>query len=336
MNKTRTIPYVMAATAAAVVTAPLLWQARSAKSAAPAQAPQQLSLPQQEMMPATRPAPMDPDKVLATAGDVKVTGADFEAVISQVPPQYTARLNDPTVRKGLLDQIVRVKLLAEEAERRKLDQKPDIKRQLEMQRDQILTNALAQDLQGATNDSADHAYFDANKSSFDDVKARHILIRTPDSPVPVGAGKKALSEADAKAKADQIEAQLKNGGDFAAIAKAESDDVSSGVKGGDLGTFSPWKMDPVFSKATLGLTKNQISEPVKTQFGYHIIQLLDDTPRTYDQAKGEVGQARWSALVSELGEKYKTQYNPEFFGNAPTTRPVGTGQAQPSVHQNNG
>jgi hypothetical protein len=325
----------MAATAAAVVTAPLLWQARSAKSAAPAQAPQQFSFPQQEMMPATRPAPMDPDKVLATAGDVKVTGADFEAVIANVPPQYTARLNDPTVRKGLLDQIVRVKLLAEEAERRKIDRKPEVKRQLEMQREQTLTNSLAQDLQGSS-DAADRAYFDANKPSFDDVKARHILIRTPDSPVPVGAGKKALSDADAKAKAGQIEAQLKKGGDFAAIAKSESDDVSSGIKGGDLGTFAPWKMDPVFAKAALGLQKNQISEPVKTQFGYHIIQLLDDTPRTFEQAKGEVGQARWSALVSELGEKYKTQYNPEFFRNAPTTRPVGTGQAPPSPHQNKG
>ncbi|HSZ54110.1 MAG TPA: peptidylprolyl isomerase [Tepidisphaeraceae bacterium] len=334
MNK-RTIRYVLAATAAAVVSAPLIWQARSAQSAAPAPAPQQSSLPQADLPPATRPAPMDPDKVLATAGDVRVTGADFEAVIANVPPQYSARLNDPTVRKGLLDQIIRVKLLAEEAERRKIDQKPDVRRQLEMQREQTLTNALAQDLQGSS-DATDHAYFDANKSSFDDVKARHILIRTPESPVPVGAGKKPLSDADAKAKAEQIEAQLKKGGDFAAIAKAESDDVSSGVKGGDLGTFSPWKMDPTFSKATLGLQKNQISEPVKTQFGYHIIQLLDDTPKSYDQAKGEVGQARWSALVSELGEKNKTQYNPEFFGNAPATRPVGTGQAQPVVSQNKG
>jgi peptidyl-prolyl cis-trans isomerase C len=325
----------MAAAAAALVSVPLISQVRSAQSTPPAPSPQQSALPQALMPPATRPAPMDPDKVLATAGDVKVTGADFEAVIASFPPQYTSQLNDPGVRKRILDQIVRVRLLAEEAERRKIDQKPEVKRQIEMQREQILYTALAQELQGGS-DATDRAYFDANKSSFDDVKARHILIRTPDSPVPVGAGKKALSDADARVKADQIEVQLKKGGDFAAIAKTESDDLSSGIKGGDLGTFTPWKMDPVFAKATLGLQKNQISEPVKTQFGYHIIQLLDDSPRAYEQVKGEVGQARWSAFVSELGEKYKTQYNPEFFGNAPTTRPVGTGQARPSPNQNKG
>src|SRR5215469_7163610 len=140
----------MAVAAAAIVAAPLISQVRSAQSPPPAAAPRQSALPQMELPPATRPAPMDPNKVLATAGDVKVTGADFEAVIAQVPPQYTARLNDPTVRKGLLDQIVRVKLLAEEAERRKIDQKPEVKRQLEMQREQTLTNSLAQELQGSS------------------------------------------------------------------------------------------------------------------------------------------------------------------------------------------
>jgi peptidyl-prolyl cis-trans isomerase C len=326
----------LVAALAGVASIPLIAQVRSNQQQPQVAQAQPLGAPPAAALPATRPAPVDPNKVLASAGNVKITGADFEAVIATVPPQYTTRLNDPNVRKQLVDRLVRIKLLAEEAERRKLDQKPDVKRQLDMQRAEILTNALAQDLQGSTNDAADRAYFDANKSSFDDVKARHILIRTPDSPVPVGAGKKALSDAEAKAKAEQVETQLKKGGDFAAIAKSESDDVSSGLKGGDLGTFAPWKMDPVFAKATLGLQKNQISDPVKTQFGYHIIQLLDDTPRNYEQAKGEIGQARWSALVSELGDKYKTEYDPEFFGAGPTTRPANAGHAEAPAPRSNG
>jgi peptidyl-prolyl cis-trans isomerase C len=249
-------------------------------------------------------------------------------VVATLGPQNQGRLAEPAVRKAVIDQIIRVKLLAQEAERRKLDQKPEVKRQLEMQREEILWRSLAQELEGPGNDAGDHAYFDANKSKFDEVKARHILVRTPDSPVPVGPGKKALSDAEAKAKADQIAAQLKKGGDFAAIAKTESDDPGSGVKGGDLGSFAPWKMDPVFSKAALGLKPNGISDPVKTQFGYHIIQLLEDKPRTYEQAKSEVGQARWNELVTQLGEKYKTQYDdPAFVGMAssttqPTSRPI--------------
>ena len=327
MIKKRTTRYILAALLAAGLTLPLLNQIRTARSAQNQAQAQSPGLPPPVFAPTTRPA-VDPDKVLATAGDVKVTGADFEAVAATLGPQNQGRLAEPAVRKAVIDQIVRVKLLAREAERRKLDKKPEIKRQLEMQREEILWRTLAQELEGPGNDASDHAYFDANKSKFDEVKARHILIRTPDSPVPVAPGKKALSDAEAKARADQIGAQLKKGGDFAANAKTESDDPGSGGKGGDLGSFAPWKMDPVFSKAALGLKPNGISDPVKTQFGYHIIQLLEDKPRTYDQAKSEVGQARWNELVTELGEKYKTQYDdPAFVGMAssttqPTSRPI--------------
>jgi parvulin-like peptidyl-prolyl isomerase len=195
-----------------------------------------------------------------------------------------------------------------------------------MRRNEVLTQALTEELQGSSNEQADKDYFNANKSNFDDVKARHILIRTPESPVPQDAAKKPLTEAEAKAKAEQIQKQIKGGGDFAAIAKTESDDKSSGAKGGDLGTFSPWRMDPVFAKALQGLQKNQVSDPVKTQFGYHVIQVLDDTPKTFDQAKGEIGQARWSAFLSELGDKQKTDYDPSFFGSAvgATSQPAAT------------
>ena len=137
-----------------------------------------------------------------------------------------------------------------------------------------------------------------------------------------------MTDAEAKAKADNIEQRLGKGEDFGAIAKAESDDKGSGVKGGDLGTFAPWKMDTTFSRATLGLKKNEISAPVKTQFGYHIIQLLDDTPRTYDEAKSEVGEAQWGQLINSLKDKGKPEYDSSFFGGStptestPTTQPA--------------
>jgi parvulin-like peptidyl-prolyl isomerase len=328
LNKQKTIRYVLAAGVAIAVTVPLVSQVRQAKSARLAAEEQVapptggiggLSLPAAASQPA-----VDPAKVIATAGNINCTAGEYEAIAATVPPQYAAQLAQPAVKKRIADQIIRVKLLSREAEKRKLDEKPDVKRQLEMQRNEVLTNALAAELQGSSNEQADKAYFEANKSSFDDVKARHILIRTPDSPVPSDPAKKDLTEAEAKAKAQQLTAQISKGGDFAALAKTESDDKGSGAKGGDLGSFSPWKMDPVFSKALLGLQKNQVSAPIKTQFGYHIIQLLDDAPRTFDQAKSEIGQARWSAFLTELGEKDKTEYDPGFFGgtSAPATRPA--------------
>jgi parvulin-like peptidyl-prolyl isomerase len=331
LNTQKVIRLTLVGAALVAVTVPLVSQVRQAQSAKVASSTEEqvppptggiggLSLP-----PASQPK-VDPNKVIAHAGELVCTAGEYEQVAAGVPPQFAAQLAQPAIKKRIADQIIRMKALSKEAERRKLDEKPDVKRKLEMQRNEILTQALAEELQGSSNEQADKEYYNANKSSFDDVKARHILIRTPESPVPQDATKKTLSEPEAKAKAEQIEKQIKGGGDFAAIAKAESDDKGSGAKGGDLGSFAPWKMDPMFSKALLGLQKNQVSDPIKTQFGYHIIQLLDDTPKTFEQAKSEIGQARWSAFLTELGDKQKTDYDPGFFGPTvgSTTQPTAT------------
>ncbi|HSU67932.1 MAG TPA: peptidylprolyl isomerase [Tepidisphaeraceae bacterium] len=321
MNKQRTFRYALIAAVAAAVTVPLIAQVKHAQDAnhqaqqAAAEVAAQPAAPAPPVGPATKPVEVDPNKVILTQGDVSVTAGEFSSVVTNLPPQYQAALSDPAVKKRIADRIVQVKQLAAEARKRDLQDKPQVKQQIEMQTDQVLVNALMQDVQGGQNEKDQRAYFDANKSNFEDVKARHILIRTPGSPVPVEAGKKELTDAEAKAKADQIEQRLAKGEDFATIAKAESDDKGSGLKGGDLGTFAPWKMDSTFSKAALGLQKNQISEPVKTQFGYHIIQLLDHAPRSYEQAKDEVGEARWSQIVNSLKDQGKPEYDPTFFGD---------------------
>jgi peptidyl-prolyl cis-trans isomerase C len=337
LNKQKVIRLTLAGAVAVAVTLPLVSQVRQAQSArvaagaAEQAAPPAAGIGGLGLPPASQPA-VDPNKVIAHAGVLTCTAGEFETVAAGVPPQFAAQLAQPAVKKRIADQIIRMKMLAQEAERRKLGEKPDVKRKLDMQRNEILTQALAEELQGSGNAQADKAYYDANKGSFDEVKARHILIRTPESPVPSDPAKKDLSEAEAKAKADRIEKQIKGGGDFATIAKAESDDKGSGAKGGDLGSFAPWKMDPTFAKALLGLQKNQVSDPIKTQFGYHIIQMLDDTPKTYEQAKAEIGQARWSAFLTELGEKDKTDYDPTFFGAAagPSTRPAASAVPAPA------
>lgn len=346
MNKQRMFRYILAAAVAAAVSMPLISQVRSAQSAqkrGAVQATDQQPGAQLLLPATTEPVKVDPAKVIATAGDITVTAGEYNAVVASLGPQYAQALSQPNVKKQVVDRIVRVKELAQEAAKRNLESNPEVKSQLEIQRSEILANALAREMQTQSSDAADRQYFDAHKSSFDDVKARHILIRTPDSPVPNQPGAKELSDVEAKAKADQIEQQLKKGGDFAALAKADSDDKGTGAKGGDLGTFAPWKMDPTFANATLGLKPNQISEPVKTQFGYHIIQLIEDKPRTYEQAKADVAQARWSAMLNELGNKNKVQYDPGFFGgsakaneSSPTTRPAaatasGEAAAQPQA-----
>ena len=339
-TKQKALRLTLVAAVAAAVSVPLVAQVKNAQNAqqqareaAAAQPPAATEAPP----PATMPS-VDDAKVIASQGGATVTGGEFKAVAATLPPQYQPALGQPAMRRRLVDNILQVKLLSTEARKRGLENNPEVKRQLEIQEDQVLAQALAKEVQGSANPRADREYFDSHASSFDNVKARHILVRTPESPVPAEQGKAELTEAQAKAKAEDIKKRLDKGGDFAAIAKAESDDKGSGLQGGDLGTFSPWKMDATFSKAALALKPNQISEPVKTQFGYHIIQLLEDKPRTFDQAKAEIGEARMQALMAELKTR-KADYDPAFFGSAagspgPTTQPAaarGSVPAQPQA-----
>ena len=104
-----------------------------------------------------------------------------------------------------------------------------------------------------------------------EVHARHILVAT---------------EGEAK----DIEAQLKNGADFATLAKEKSKDPGA-AEGGDLGYFTKEQMVPEFAEAAFKLDKGQISDPVKTQFGWHVIQVLDKRTKptpTYDQVKTQL------------------------------------------------
>jgi len=322
LNKKRTIRLSLAAAVAVAVSVPLIAQVKKAQTEARQQSEQVVTaaaaapaaLP--PAAPTTKPVEVDPSKVILTQGDITVTAGEFSAVVATLPPQYAAALGDPALKKQIAGQIVQIKQLAAEARKRGIQDKPKVKQQIDMQTDQVLSHALVTDMQGEDNDKDARTYFDANKSNFDTLKARHILIRIPGSTVPVGPGKKELTEAEAKAKAEQIQQRLSKGEDFATIAKVESDDTGSGAAGGDLSSFPAWSMVPPFSKAALGLKKNEVSGPVKTQFGYHIIQLLDDQPRTFEEAKGEIGKARLNEMMSSMNADAKPEYDPTFFGAA--------------------
>jgi peptidyl-prolyl cis-trans isomerase SurA len=110
-------------------------------------------------------------------------------------------------------------------------------------------------------------------------RARHILLKN--SPE--------LSDDEARQKLEQLRQQIQSGEDFAALARTHSDDKGSGARGGDLGWVSPGMLVPEFEKELGELQANQISAPFKTQFGWHIVQVLD---RRQGQASSETEQVR--------------------------------------------
>jgi parvulin-like peptidyl-prolyl isomerase len=127
-----------------------------------------------------------------------------------------------------------------------------------------------------------------------------------------------LSDDEALAKAKDIRAKLVAGGDFAELAKAESDDAGSGANGGVLGDFTRGRMVPQFEEAAFALKVNEISEPVKTQFGYHIIQVTKHESKSLDDAKAEItekiGPEMAQKGVDAIKSKTTITFDQAYFG----------------------
>ena len=263
-------------------------------AAAPKPAATAAPKPAAAATPAAAPAAASTDPIVLTIGTEKITKTQFEQIFAQIvesmPAERRAAAQSPQAKRQLAEQLAELKALAQEARREKIDQTPEAKAQLAMRSDQLVAGLLFQKIsKDAKPSAADlQAYYNDHKGDYDTVTARHILIRMTGSAVPLKEGEKDLSDDEALAKAKDLRAKLVAGGDFAELAKANSDDAGSGANGGVLGDFTRGRMVPQFEEAAFALKVNEISEPVKTQFGYHVIQVTKHESKSLDDAKAEI------------------------------------------------
>ncbi len=216
----------------------------------------------------------DSDPVVARVNGVDIHNSDVAfaeeevgANIPNMPPQQK--------RDYLINYLVDLVVLSQAAEQKKLGDRPDVKHRLTFDHNRLLMEALLQDAgKAALSDEAEHQVYDEAVKQVkgeEEVHARHILVPTED---------------EAKA----ILAQLKGGADFATLAKEKSKDPGA-ADGGDLGYFTKEQMVPEFAEVAFKLDKGQLSDPVKTQFGWHIIKVEDKRTKptpTFDQVKGQI------------------------------------------------
>jgi len=270
--------------------------------------------------------------VVATIGTEKMTAAQFDAIIDGLPQQYQAQVRGPAKRQ-FMDQLIMIKVLAKQAVVMHIDQAPATKQQVEFAKENILANMAGKAMVENTKVDSDsmHKYFDENKGDYQAVSAHHILIRFKGSPVPLKEGQKDLTEEEALAKAQEIQKKLKDGGDFATIAAAESADTGSAAQGGDLGAaFKRGQMVKQFEDAAFSLPIGQISDPVKTQFGYHIIRVDKVETKNFEEAKPEIeGKLKPQIARKQMEDLQKSvgvKLDDNFFGPpAPPAQPGPTG-----------
>lgn len=260
-----------------------------------------------EAVPQPTADPADP--VVFQAGSEKWTRSQFESFVANLPDQVRSQMSSPAGKRQMAERLGELKNMAQEARRRSLPEKPVVRQQLALQSDNVLASALIQEIQAEYKPSEEalKSYYDAHLGDYEQAKARHILVRFKGSRVPLKTGQKDLTEEEALAKAQELKGRLDKGEDFAALAKAESDDTGSGAQGGDLGSFARGRMVPEFEKAVFSQPVKVVGDPVRSMFGYHVIEVLERGARPFDEVKTEIEKKeRDEGVQKALAELKKT------------------------------
>jgi peptidyl-prolyl cis-trans isomerase C len=239
------------------------------------------------------------DPVVAIVNGTQIKRSALEAAHEQLPDQYRQmpleQLYDP-----LLDRVIDSQLLLVEAQKQKIGESPEVQAEVARARDNVLRDNLVQQAidQGTTPEKLQTAY-NALKSqpgfASEEVHARHILV------------------AD-EATARDVLKQLQGGADFATLAKEKSTDPSAQSNGGDLGYFKREAMVPEFAEAAFKIEPGTVgAEPVKSQFGWHVIKVEDrrQTVPTFEEKEPElreqVAREIVNALVADMREGAKIE-----------------------------
>ncbi|MDP9193766.1 MAG: peptidyl-prolyl cis-trans isomerase [Acidobacteriota bacterium] len=274
-----------------------------------------------QQKPAATAAPAaTADPVVIAAGDLSIKQSEFESALKSLPAEYQQYAMGAG-KKQFAEDYLRMKMLASEGTKAGLDKDPTVLSQLALMKENLVAQAQLTKLEKdiSVTDEELKKKYDADKATYEQVKARHILIAFKGSPA-AQEGKPELTEEQAKAKADDLHKQLVGGASFDELAKKESDDAGSGTRGGDLGAFGRGQMVPEFEKAAFEAKTGELTPVVRTQFGYHIIKVDEHASTPFEQVKPTLEknerQARMQAKLEEMKTNAKVTFNDTYFAVA--------------------
>jgi len=244
--------------------------------------------------------------VLVTVNGKNITKQDAQAFVKAQAPQANFSELKPEEQKMITDRLVEKQLFTELAAKEGIDKKPEFQRNMEKIKEELLVNMWMKEQMDnlVVSDSEAKEFYEKNIAQFmgkAKMHARHILVETEKAAKEIIDALKSL-------KGDELKEK------FIELAKSKSTGPS-GPQGGDLGTFTKGQMVPEFSKAAWELENGNITkEPVKTQFGYHVIYLEnkeDAKPVSYDAVKDQIvaslKQKQFAAKIAEVAKELKSK-----------------------------
>jgi peptidyl-prolyl cis-trans isomerase C len=242
--------------------------------------------------PAAAAKPEEGGEVVATFSGNRLTTSRVMKEMERLPAPSRAYLQAPDRKRQFVDNMILNELLFNEGQKLGYDKDDDIDRQVTDLRRRLVVQKVVREFQKPPEVSEDDAkkYYDENPTLYSttQIRASHILVK---------------DEAAAREIREQVKADPSKFGD---IAKEKSTDKTSGQKGGDLGMFGPGRMVPEFERAAFALKQGEISDVVKTQYGYHIIivtERKEGERRPFDQVKEQIKATLRNKAIQEQQEK---------------------------------
>jgi peptidyl-prolyl cis-trans isomerase C len=261
------------------------------KSEGPAPAPAANPATATTTPPAAKAASPE-GEVVATYSGNRLDTARVTKEMERLPAPSRAYLQAPDRKKQFVENMILNELLYAEGQKQGYDKDEDIERQVNDLRRRLVVQRVVREFQKPPEITDEQAkkYYDDNPNLYSStqIRASHILVK---------------DEAQAKEIRDQVKADPSK---FAEIAKEKSTDKTSGAKGGDLGMFGQGRMVPEFERAAFALKPNEISDVVKTQYGYHIILVVERKEgerRPFDQVKEQIKATLRNKAIQEQQDK---------------------------------
>lgn len=255
-----------------------------------------------------------PDPVIAKVNGAEIRQSDLAIADEEIGANLPQGITPDAKREYLITYLTDMILVAQDAEVQGMSATEDFKRRFQMARNKVLMETLLRDQakKSVTEDAMRKVYDEAVKqmTAEEEVRARHILVEKED---------------DAKT----IAADIRKGANFADTAKKKSIEPGAAESGGDLGYFTKEQMVPEFAEAAFKAEKGKVSDPVKTQFGWHVILVEDKRKKpapTFEQVKGQLESFVARKAQTDLVTKLRAAAKIERVGGPP---PAAATPAQP-------
>jgi peptidyl-prolyl cis-trans isomerase C len=250
-----------------------------------------------------------------------VTENEFSAAFSSMPAELQQQFASEQGKKAFADQMVKMKVLEQEARRRKLQQDPNVAGQIAANQTEVMAGAAAQKLVEKITPADVQKFYNDNKQRLQTLELSHIVVAYQGGIIPPKGGGGALDQRAAMNKALQIYQQLKEGARFEDVAKQTSDDTASAARGGLLGPVAPGMLPQELDARVMTLREGEISTAIPSRYGIHIFKAgkrqTQPLSEVQDRLTAAVRQQETMRKIEELVKAAKVELDPKFFPPVP-------------------